>query len=182
MIILTATLLPGCRDAKDTGSSSKPPSPHDTQVKGSDKVVPESLTQTPSKVDRLFERGPGEDPAPYAFPDLSWEDIPQLMQRVGNTDVSRYRPVNKDSSITQFDPVPEGIVAAWLIEGILIGGNYPSLISRAMLGEEGSDNHSINDVAKVSAIYRAWWEKSKGTSLQQARAISPKNRGEVRWR
>ncbi|MBM4155433.1 MAG: hypothetical protein FJ221_10460 [Lentisphaerae bacterium] len=158
------------------------PTKQEARVQGPDKAVPKARTTSPSKVDRLFGRRPGEDASPRAFPDLTWEDIPDLVQRVGNKNLSRYCPTNIDSSVVRLEPVPEGIVAAWLIEGVLIGGKFPSLVAMTLHGEEGADGYSTDDVAKVSAIYRAWWEKAKDLTPQQAQAISPKTRREVRWR
>lgn len=137
-----------------------------------------------SKVDRLFDYGPQ---SVRKFPDLTSKDIPDLMQRVGNKNSSNLSPVNPVSSIVPTMPVswPEGIVAAWLIEGILIGGEFPSQFPMAKVGEdkiEGVDDFSSSDVAKVSAIYQAWWEKAKDMSLQKAQESSPKRSGEVRWR
>ena len=129
-----------------------------------------------SKVDRLFEsmhdmtfRGRA------TFPKLTWEDIPDLVKRTKSVHQLHVFPVNPISSMA-YRQRREGMVAAWLIEGIRAGGKYPSLNASCAAGRVEVE------VERLSKFYGDWWKKVKGMKPDKARKHNPLANTDLHWR
>ena len=70
------------------------------------------------KVQRLFDtmRAGEYKQVGDRFPDLTWVDVPALLEMGASKRVLKTFPYNKASSIRQTE-CAEGIVALWLVEG-----------------------------------------------------------------
>ena len=103
----------------------------------------------------------------YTFPTLETNDIPELLEHATATNVLQSFPINMFSSIYRFTST-EGMVALWLIEGIRIGGKFPSLIpacydkSKTITADAGF--YAEADQEEVAKAYLTWWDRSKGAS------------------
>ena len=77
-----------------------------------------ATTPAVSQVDQLFARmEAGQYSEEIRFPNLTWADIPALLQRTNSTRMLTTFPTNPLSSERQAQ-CSEGMVALWLVEGI----------------------------------------------------------------
>ena len=103
----------------------------------------------------------------YTFPALGNTNIPELLDHATATNVLRSFPINQISSIFRFTST-EGMVALWLIEGIRVGGKFPSLIpvcydkSKTTLADAAFYLEADQDL--VAKAYQSWWDRTKGVS------------------
>jgi len=138
----------------------------------------------PSSVENIFgamRAGTySEKYGPYTFPQLGTNDIPKLLVHAGNTNILKSFPINGVSSIGRM-MTSEGMTALWLIEGVRMGGMFPSLIPVCY----DRDKKVLHDAlfyaeANPDAVYKAyllWWEKTKG----QKNEIDPLNGTALTW-
>ena len=78
----------------------------------------------------------------------------------------------------------EGMVALWMIEGVRQGGKFPSLnalclrpaVERMNRMKESEENHK-----EAAQAYRAWWDKAKTLTLEQAMKINPLQGTNLAW-
>jgi hypothetical protein len=116
----------------------------------------------------------------YTFPQLGTNDIAELLVHAGNTNILKSFPVNVVSSIGRMT-TSEGMIALWLIEGVRMGGKFPSLIPVCY----DRDKKVLHDAlfyaeADQDAVYKAyllWWEKTKG----QKKEIDPLDGTALTW-
>ena len=129
-------------------------------------VVAQAGTNSP--VSTLFDAmrsGKYEQTGIFDFPPLGTNNIPELFEHASLTNQLTRIPVNGISSIHKFS-CSEGMIALWLIEGIRIGGRFPSLVpecydkSKPVL--PSALFYAEADQKVVVKAYRSWWEKTKG--------------------
>jgi hypothetical protein len=101
----------------------------------------------------------------YTFPDLSTNDIPELLEHAAVTNVLRSFPVNQVSSFGRLS-CAEGMIALWLIEGIRVGKKFPSLVpacyDRRKAVQADSLSYAEADQDAVATAYLSWWQNTKG--------------------
>ncbi len=140
--------------------------------KGSKKTKPK---KPKSKVEKLFDSMHAQTYREVSFPKLDWTDIPELLKRTKSVhDLVTY-PCNPLSSQAQRG-CKEGVVAAWLIEGIRAGGRYPSL------NPVCDDGSKPIDVDQLSQFYRDWWKKVKDLKPEKAKRANPLANTDWIWR
>lgn len=118
------------------------------------------------------------------FPPLEWEDIPALLEMAWSPRLLKTFPTNPLSS-QSITTCREGVIALWLIEGILEGGNLPSL--NPILLQEGSglapldalsDEQQRKLLESARVAYGSWW---KIVSENRNRAKSALTDTGLRW-
>lgn len=116
----------------------------------------------------------------FDFPALGTNDISELLEHTSRTNQLTRLPVNGASSIHKFS-CSEGIVALWLIEGIRVGGRFPSQVpecyDRNKTIPSGALFYAEADQDVVAKAYRSWWEKTKG----QTKDSGPLDRTTLTW-
>jgi hypothetical protein len=135
------------------------------------------------RVKQLFEtmrQGKYKD---HAFPKLTWQDIPALLERADSTVMLWSFPYSLESSQRQAE-CSEGMVALWLVEGIRKGGRHPSLnplcLPRALTKRDwGKVSEELHP--EVALAYRAWWKKAERLGWFEGRAIDPLQDAKFHW-
>ena len=130
-------------------------------------VVVTASAGEPSSVGNIFAAMRAgtysEEYGRHTFPQLGTNDIPKLLVHAGNTNILKNFPVNVISSIGR-TTTSEGMIALWLIEGVRMGGRFPSLIPVCY----DRDTKVLSDAlfyaeADQDAVYHAyllWWQKT----------------------
>lgn len=142
--------------------------------KSSDRAKRGAKKKEKTKVDKLFDQMHDLNYTQVSFPKLSWDDIPDLVKRLDSVHTLKSFPTNPLSS-QMFREVKEGVVAAWLIEGIRKGGRYPSL------GPSVHEGRIKVEAGKVASAYKAWWKKVKSKKSKDAQKVDPFQGTSFRW-
>jgi hypothetical protein len=116
------------------------------------------------RVERLFGSMRAGVYKDAAFPALTLADVPALLEVAKSRALLRTFP--RDSVSSQFEATcSEGMVALWLIEGIRMGGKFPSLNSLCLHEKETSTDWtkaSECNRRRLTWLYQFWWDKVKG--------------------
>lgn len=150
--------------------------------------APKKVEDTPEdkeqneKVEALFESFRKKEYREFDLPDLSFEDIPALMELGKSEAILECFPRNLFSS--QFEATcSEGMVALWLIEGIRTGTPIPSLnalcFKKGNAGEDWTARSESNH-EQVLKAYQNWW-KTHQAIPDQARNTNPLRGLELHW-
>jgi hypothetical protein len=118
-----------------------------------------------------------------AFPKLTWEDVPALLELAPSTAPLKNFVVNPLSSRAQLE-CSEGVMALWLIEGIRKGGRYPSLnplLRPAWAVPGDAVRESEGNRPRASAAYHAWWGKVRSWPRARAAALDPLRGTGLSW-
>jgi hypothetical protein len=145
-------------------------------------VAPASAAER-SPVSDLFDAmrsGVYEQEGFYEFPQLGTNDIPELLKHASRTNQLVRIPVNGYSSMHKF-ACSEGMIALWLIEGIRVGGRFPSQLpecyDRSKSVPAGAWYAEADQDAIVEA-YSAWWKQTQ----ERSKDIDPLDGSSMTWR
>ena len=114
------------------------------------------------------------------FPELTWDDVPSLMQIAESELVIANTPTNPLSSFRQTD-AREGVIALWLVEGIRQGSKFPSLNCMLVDGESNlPHNHpSLHSIALDH--YQKWWKQVEPKPVEEDTDLAPMTDSKLRW-
>ncbi len=146
------------------------------------KTTPMENTRN-EKVEALFDSFRNATYRGFNFPDLSFEDIPALLELGESEQALKSFPRSPISS--QFEATcSEGMIALWLIEGIRNGRKFPSLNALCFKkGQIGKDwtSKSENNHEPVLDAYKTWWNESKDLPVEEAELANPLEGLELHW-
>ncbi len=117
------------------------------------------------------------------FPDLSWSDIPALLEKAEGTTELKNFPTNPYSSRIE-KTCTEGVMALWLVEGLRQGNKYASLnavLVPAADAERVPGKQEEATQALAARAYRVWWAKVKDLPPEKAREVNPLEGTGMRW-
>jgi len=145
--------------------------------------APEPQNKKDDRVKELFQSMRDGKYTEKGFPNLVLADVPALLELADSTTTLKTFPRNLLSS--QFEPdCSEGMVALWLIEGVRVGGKFPSLNALCFMGRVEGENWtkaSEDNHKEVAKAYRSWWEKAKSLSPEKAMALDPLKDSKLHW-
>ncbi len=127
------------------------------------------------RVESLFETMRAGKYAEMSFPKLEVSDVPALLQHVDSTKSLKSFPRNSLSS--QYEAqCSEGMVALWLIEGVHLGGKFPSnnalCFKRGLELKNWTEDSEKNHAALVK-VYRDWWDRVRTQKPEPTKDDSP---------
>jgi len=120
------------------------------------------------------------------FPNVSWADVPRLLEVANSTTPLVRFPVNPLSSQSQAS-CREGTMALWMIESVRLARplGFPSLNPLLLGGEhaDGQDWAAISDQNQGAAAraYRAWWQRVAALPVEARRADDPLANTAIGW-
>ena len=116
----------------------------------------------------------------YNFPKVGTNDIPELLEHAAHTNQLTCFPINRMSSTIKFS-CSEGMVALWLIEGVRIGGTFPSQVPECYDKRKpvpaGALFYAEADQATVTETYTSWWKRQSG----QLESVAPLAECSLTW-
>ncbi|MDB4778081.1 DUF4943 domain-containing protein [bacterium] len=135
------------------------------------------------KVEALFDSFRDKTYHRSGFPDLSFEDIPALLDLGESEQILKSFPRSPISS--QFEATcSEGMIALWLVEGIRSGKKFPSLnalcFKKGQTGNDWTSNSESNHELVLDA-YQQWWNESKDLPVEEAKLADPLLGMELHW-
>lgn len=117
------------------------------------------------------------------FPDLSWSDIPALLEKAESTHELKNFPTNPLSSRVE-KTCTEGVMALWLVEGLRKGNKYASLNAALVRAEDAERVPGKTEEATqalAARAYRSWWTKAKDLPPAKARENNPLEGSGLQW-
>lgn len=150
----------------------------------------DAVKKSSAKVWKLFNAMHEGKFDQHKFPDLTWDDVPALLELASSRRLPKHCPCAQESSLIA-EPWPEGMVALWFVEGIRKGGKgFPSLNpllgggktrGKALTGEISIERWQAQNHETALHAYQAWWKNVQGLPAEKARAIDPLKGTELRW-
>lgn len=125
----------------------------------------------------------------YAFPKVTWNDIPELLTYVESTIILKSHPINMASSMSPPN-CTEGIMAIWLIEGIRKGVGkvrlyYPSQIpvcyDTTIPVPPSAGDFALAKLKTVAMAYTKWWKKVKNMNMVEGSQVDPLDGTSLSW-
>jgi hypothetical protein len=121
----------------------------------------------------------------HGFPALTWADVPALLAAARGTACLSTFPTNPISSDGPQD-CPEGMMALWLLEGVRLGGHFPSLDPLCLPEDPPvrDDREAASAVHHpvVLGAYEAWWQRVRHLPPDRAAAVDPLAGTNLSWR
>lgn len=117
------------------------------------------------------------------FPEISWSDIPELLKIAESERKVTSFPINRMSSVKRSSHT-EGMIALWLIEGLRIGGHFPSqqpLLYKEAERKQGSLNLYDKCQDEIRLLYVEWWNKVKNLPREQTNSFNPLENSNYKW-
>lgn len=140
-------------------------------------------TRMNARVKALFESMRQGTYTEEGFPQLSWEDVPALLELADKTNMLKAIPRSSLSSQHQAE-CSEGMIALWLVEGIRKGSAFPSLTALCLTKDSKAtdwDKESEENHGEAAKAYRAWWKQAQEAGKEKGSKMEPLKGTKMHW-
>ena len=136
----------------------------------------ETLSEEEAAVKELFGQFRSGEYSAHRFPVLAWDDIPALLKMAESKRKLTAFPRNPLSS-QYVEESREGVIALWLIEGLRMGGKYPSLnalcLDKRATAERDLEAQSRANHDGALKQYTNWWTTNQMRPKEEAQQDNP---------
>jgi Domain of unknown function (DUF4943) len=139
-------------------------------------------TKKSGRVHKLFAEMRAGKNRSHDFPQLQWEDIPDLLELAPSDHVLTSFPVNPLSSQREAQ-CSEGMMALWFVEGLRKGGTFGSLNSLCLPQNPEKDWTAASEKVhpQVLKAYQDWWKQAQSLSPGKAKEKDPLQGTGLHW-